>query len=454
MSPEPSSTPSRMRRLTRRQKIIGGVVAALVVAALGFVVVRSLGTETAPGAGGPGGPGGPGGGGRRAAATTVGVATAATADVPITLDALGTVTPAATVTVRPQVSGVLANVSFSEGQMVQKGQVLAQIDPRPFQATLTQAQGQLQQNQALLTSARVTLTRYETLQQQDSIAVQQVDTQRALVQQLEGAVTANRGAVQAAQLNLGFARIVAPASGRIGLRVVDAGNYIAAGDASGIAVITTVSPIDIEFTVPQAQIGPIQQRAYSGARLPVLALDTTRTQTLDTGVFSTLNNQIDGTTGTVKGKARFPNVSGALFPSQFVNIRMTLDTLKDAVTVPSTAVRQNTNASFVWIVGDDSKVSQRTVVTGPATTTTVVVTSGLKAGEKVITEGGDRLTEGALVTVAGQARPHGQGAGQGAGQGRGQGRGRGQDQRPDQNLGQNAGQNTGQNSGQAQGQGR
>ena len=441
-----------MRRLTRRQKIIGGVVAALVVAALGFVVVRSLGTETAPGAGGPGGPGGPGGGGRRAAATTVGVATAATADVPITLDALGTVTPAATVTVRPQVSGVLASVSFSEGQMVQKGQVLAQIDPRPFQATLTQAQGQLQQNQALLTSARVTLTRYETLQQQDSIAVQQVDTQRALVQQLEGAVTANRGAVQAAQLNLGFARIVAPASGRIGLRVVDAGNYIAAGDASGIAVITTVSPIDIEFTVPQAQIGPIQQRAYSGARLPVLALDTTRTQTLDTGVFSTLNNQIDGTTGTVKGKARFPNVSGALFPSQFVNIRMTLDTLKDAVTVPSTAVRQNTNASFVWIVGDDSKVSQRTVVTGPATTTTVVVTSGLKAGEKVITEGGDRLTEGALVTVAGQARPHGQGAGQG--QGRGQGRGRGQGQRSDQNLGQNAGQNTGQNSGQAQGQGR
>lgn len=433
MSPEPSSTPSRMRRLTRRQKIIGGVVAALVVAALGFVVVRSLGTETAPGAAGPGGPGG---GGRRAAATTVGVATAATADVPVTLDALGTVTPAATVTVRPQVSGVLANVYFSEGQMVQKGQVLAQIDPRPFQATLTQAQGQLQQNQAQLASARVTLTRYETLQQQDSIAVQQVDTQRALVQQLEGAVTANRGAVQAAQLNLGFARIVAPASGRIGLRVVDAGNYIAAGDAGGIAVITTVTPIDIEFTVPQAQIGPIQQRAYSGERLQVLALDTTRTQTLDTGVFSTLNNQIDGTTGTVKGKARFPNVSGALFPSQFVNIRMTLETLKDAVTVPSTAVRQNANASFVWIVGDDSKVSQRTVVTGVATTTTVVVTSGLKAGEKVITEGGDRLTQGALVTVAGQARPHGQGGQRG--QGRADGRGRGQ----------------GQNAGQAQGQGR
>lgn len=416
-----------MRQLTRRQKIIGGVIAALVVAALALVVVRSLGTETAPGAGGLGGPGGPGGGGRRAAATTVGVATATAADIPITLDALGTVTPAATVTVRPQVSGVIANVYFKEGQRVQKGQLLAQIDARPFQASLTQAQGQLQQNQALLTSARVTLGRYETLLQQDSIATQDVDTQRALVQQLEGAVTANRGAVQSASLNVGFARIIAPATGRIGLRVVDAGNYIAAGDASGLAVITTVNPIDIEFTVPQAQIGPIQKRAYSGATLPVLALDTTRTQTLDTGVFSTLNNQVDPTTGTVKGKARFPNVAGTLFPSQFVNIRMTLDTLKDAVTVPSTAVRQNANASFVWVVDADSKVAQRTVVTGPATTTTVVITSGLKLGEKVITEGGDRLTDGGTVTVAGQARPHGQGQGRGTGQGRGQGhRGQGQ----------------------------
>lgn len=415
-----------MRKLTRRQKIIGGVVAAVIVAALALVVGRSLTTQTAPGAGGPGASGGPGG--RRAAATTVGVATAVAADVPVMLDALGTVVPAATVTVRPQVSGVISNVYFKEGERVERGQVLAQIDPRPFQASLTQAQGQLQQNQAQLASARVTLARYETLLQQDSIATQEVDTQRALVQQLEGAVVANRGAVQSAQLNVGFARIVAPASGRIGLRIVDAGNYIGAGDTAGIAVITTVNPIDIEFTVPQAQIGPIQQRAYAGASLPVLALDTTRTQTLDTGVFSTLNNQIDPTTGTVKGKARFPNAAGTLFPSQFVNIRMTLDTLKDAVTVPSTAVRQNTNASFVWIVGADNKVTQRTVVTGQANTTTVVITSGLNLGEKVITEGGDRLTEGASVTVAGQAPRQGQGHGQGRGRGQGQNRGQGQGQ--------------------------
>jgi membrane fusion protein, multidrug efflux system len=418
MSPDLRPTQTRMRQLTRRQKLIGLCVVLLVVAALVVVVVRSLNTQTQPDAGGPGGgPGGPGGG-PRSAASTVGVATATTADVPVMLDAIGTVVPAGMVTVRPQVSGVISEIYFAEGQMVRKGQVLAQIDPRPFQAALTQAQGQLQQNQAQLTAARVTLARYETLLQQDSIATQEVDTQRALVQQLEGAVTAYRGAVQTAQLNVDFARIVAPASGRIGLRVIDAGNYIAAGDSSGLAVITTLSPIDVEFAVPQAQIAAIQQRAYSGARLPVLALDTTREKTLDAGVFSTLDNQISTTTGTVRGKARFPNASGALFPSQFVNVRMTLDTLRDAVTVPSTAVRQNEKTSFVWVVGADSTVSQRPVVTGAATTTTVVITSGLKAGEKVITEGGDRLTEGGKVAVAGQARPQRQGAGQRPSQGR------------------------------------
>ena len=418
MNPDIRPTQTRMRQLTRRQKLVGLGVVLLVVAALVVVVVRSLNTQTQPGAGGPGGgPGGPGGG-PRSAASTVGIAAATTADVPVMLDAIGTVVPAGLVTVRPQVSGVISEIYFTEGQMVRKGQVLAQIDPRPFQAALTQAQGQLQQNQAHLTAARVTLARYETLLQQDSIATQEVDTQRALVQQLEGAVTAYRGAVQTAQLNLGYARIVAPASGRIGLRVIDAGNYIAAGDSSGLAVITTLSPIDVEFTVPQAQIAAIQQRAYSGARLPVLALDTTREKTLDTGVFSTLDNQVSTTTGTVRGKARFPNASGALFPSQFVNIRMTLDTLRDAVTVPSTAVRQNEKTSFVWVVGADSTVSQRPVVTGVATTTPVVVTSGLKAGEKVITEGGDRLTEGGRVAVAGQARPQRQGGGQRPSQGR------------------------------------
>jgi multidrug efflux system membrane fusion protein len=388
-----------------------------VVGVLAVVVAMSLadkGGDGQQGGGGPGGPGGGGGGRRGGPASTVGVATAASADIPILIEALGTVTPAATVTVRPQVSGMITQVFFREGQLVQRGQLLAQIDSRAFQAQLTQAQGQLQQNTAQLAAARVTLTRYETLQGQDSIAGQDVDTQRALVQQLEGAVTANRGAVDAARLNLTFSRITAPVTGRIGLRVVDVGNYIGAGDSAGLAVITTTTPIDIEFTVPQDKIPAIQQRVYSGARLAVLALDRTRTTTLDTGVFSTLDNVVETTTGTVRGKARFPNVSGALFPSQFVNVRITLDTLKGAVVVPSTAVRQGTDSAFVWLVKADRTVTKRTVTTGQATTTQVVIASGLNVGDKVITEGGDRLTEGGRVTVAGAppaggARQRGQG---------------------------------------------
>jgi multidrug efflux system membrane fusion protein len=410
-SPEPHSSRPRQigpRKLTRTQKLIGTVVALIVVGLLAVVVAMSLGGDKAgdaQGGGGPGGPGGggPGGGRRGGPASTVGVATASSADIPILIEALGTVTPAATVTVRPQVSGMITQVFFREGQIVQRGQLLAQIDSRAFQAQLTQAQGQLQQNTAQLAAARVTLTRYETLQGQDSIAGQDVDTQRALVQQLEGAVTANRGAVDAARLNMTFSRITAPVTGRIGLRVVDVGNYIGAGDSAGLAVITTTTPIDIEFTVPQDKIPAIQQRVYSGARLPVLALDRTRTTTLDTGVFSTLDNVVETTTGTVRGKARFPNAAGALFPSQFVNVRITLDTLKGAVVVPSTAVRQGTDSAFVWLVKADKTVTKRAVVTGQATTTQVVISSGLNVGDKVITEGGDRLTEGGRVTVAGQA---------------------------------------------------
>lgn len=398
------------RNLTRTQKLIGTVVALIVVGLLAVVVAMSLtGDKAGDGqeGGGPGGPGGPGGGRRGGPASTVGVATAASADIPVLIEALGTVTPAATVTVRPQVSGVITQVFFREGQIVQRGQALAQIDSRAFQAQLTQAQGQLQQNTAQLAAARVTLTRYETLQGQDSIAGQDVDTQRALVQQLEGAVTANRGSVDAARLNLTFSRITAPVTGRIGLRVVDVGNYIGAGDSAGLAVITTTTPIDVEFTVPQDKIPAIQQRVYSGATLPVLALDRTRTTTLDSGTFSTLDNVVGTTTGTVRGKARFANVSGALFPSQFVNVRITLDTLKGAVVVPSTAVRQGTDAAFVWLVKADNTVTKRTIVTGQATTTQVVISSGLNVGDKVITEGGDRLTEGGKVTVAGQAPARG-----------------------------------------------
>jgi multidrug efflux system membrane fusion protein len=400
--------------MSRRARIFGGVIALAILAGIVWLAWTLMHKEPEPGAGGGfGGPGGPGGGGRRGPASTVAVATATTADLPVIIEALGTVTPAATVTVRPQVSGVITQVLFREGQMVRAGQVLVQIDPRPFQMSLLQAQGNLARDQAQLESARVTLTRYQTLLAQDSIARQEVDTQAATVKQLQGTVMTDRAAVGTAQLNVGYARIIAPVSGRVGLRVTDVGNYIGAGDTAGVAVITTVTPIDVEFTVPQDDVPRIGARTNTGATLPVTALDRTRTTTLDRGTFSTLDNLVDTGTGTVKAKARFANARGSLFPSQFVNVRLELDTVRGAIVVPATALRQGSDGSFVWLLEKDQTVTKRKVTPGPSTTTQVSVTSGLKLGDKVITEGGDRLTEGGKVQLPGQAQRTGKGQGKG-----------------------------------------
>jgi len=379
------------RRPARRVLVI--VLVLLALAAVGGLawMLTHRGGETD--AGGPGGR-------RGRPATTVGVATARVADVPITLEALGTVTPAATVTVRPQVSGVITRILFREGQMVRQGETLAVIDPRPFEMAVLQAQGQLERDQAELANARLTLQRYRTLLAQDSIARQDVDTQAALVRQLEGSITADRAAVGTARLNLGYSRVIAPVSGRVGLRVIDVGNFIAAGDANGLVVLTQVAPIDVVFTLPQDDVPRVQARAAQ-ATLPVTAFDRTRTMTLGDGVFSTLDNRIDITTGTVKAKARFPNGTGSLFPSQFVNVRMGLDTLRGVVTVPVSAVRAGNDGDFVWLLNADRTVSRRKVVRGPATVDRIVVTQGLNAGDRVITEGGDRLTDGGSVQLAG-----------------------------------------------------
>jgi len=420
---------STRRPVSRKAQIIGGAIALAVLAGVVWLAwslmhaPKTAGGEGG-GFGGPGGPGGPGGGGgRRGAASTVAVATAGQTDLPVVIEALGTVTPAATVTVRPQVSGVITQVLFKEGQMVRAGQALVQIDPRQFQMDLMQAQGNLTRDEAQLASARVTLTRYQTLLAQDSIARQEVDTQAATVKQLQGTVMADKAAAGTARLNVGYARIIAPVSGRVGLRVVDVGNYIGAGDATGVAVITTVSPIDVEFTVPQDDVPRIGARANSGAVLPVTALDRTRTTTLDKGTFSTLDNIVDTGTGTVKAKARFANAGGTLFPSQFVNVRLELDTIRGAVVVPATALRQSSDGAFVWVLNADQTVSKRKVTAGPSTTTQVSIATGLKVGEKVITEGGDRLRDGGKVQLPGQAAG-GKGKGQRAGKGKdGQGQG-------------------------------
>lgn len=325
---------------------------------------------------------------------------AKSADLPVYIEALGTVTPAANVTVQAQVSGVLTQVLFKEGQMVAKGQVLATIAPEPFQISLAQAAGARQRDEAQLEAARVTLKRYQTLLAQDSIARQDVDTQAALVKQLDGTVAIDRSAENTAKLNLGYASIKAPIAGRVGLRPIDAGNYVTPGSTGGIAVITQLAPIDVEFAVPQDRVPDIQARLREGAQLPVAAWDRTRSQRLDLGQFATLDNAVDTTTGTVKAKARFGNAASTLFPNQFVNARLLLRTVSAAVVVPVTALRHGPNGDFVYVLKEGNTVELRNVTRGEATVDLVSVSKGLHAGEQVVTEGGDRLKDGARVQTS------------------------------------------------------
>ena len=321
--------------------------------------------------------------------------------MPVVLDALGTVTPVVTVTVRPQVSGVITQILFTEGQIVKKGQLLATIDPRPFEIALQQAIGARQRDEAQRDSAKVQLGRYQTLLGQDSIARQDVDTQAALAKQLEGTLVIDRANENTARLNLGYSRIVAPLAGRVGLRTIDSGNYIGAGDATGVAVITQLTPIDVAFSVPQDRVPEIQASVASGTKLDAAAFDRTRTKKLDDGIFMTLDNQIDVQTGTVKAKARFANAGATLFPNQFVNVRLLLRSVDGAIVVPVTALRHGPNGDFVYVVGADRTVTIRTVERGVATNDVIAVTKGLAVGERVVTEGGDRLKEGAKVQLAG-----------------------------------------------------
>lgn len=360
----------------------------VVLGGVAWYLIKRSG-EPAAGRGGFGPPG-----------STVGHAVARRAELPVTIDALGTVTPLATITLKPQVGGVLTEVLYTEGQAVTKGQLLARIDPRPYEQALMQAQGTRVRDEAQLEAARVTLARYRTLLTQDSIARQDVDTQAALVKQLEGTVTTDRASEAAARLNVEYTRITAPVAGRIGLRTVDPGNTVTANAATGIAVITQMNPIDVQFAVPQDRLPEIQAQLAKGVALPVKAMDRTRSTTLDTGTFSTLDNVVDTSTGTIKGKARFGNAQTTLFPSQFVNVQMTLRTI-DAVVVPVTAVRTGPDGSYVYVINEDRTVSMRTIKRGESTVELAAITEGLEPGEKVVTEGGDRLKEGAQVVLQG-----------------------------------------------------
>ncbi|MGE3346798.1 MAG: efflux RND transporter periplasmic adaptor subunit [Ramlibacter sp.] len=394
-----TGTASPPRRVSRRATLIGTVIALLVVGGVGWLAwhLTHRDTASAPGMFGAGGARPPGARG----GTTVGVATAAQSDIPVTLEALGTVTPQATVRVRAQVSGILQQVLFKEGQTVAKGQLLAIIDPRPFELALQQGTGQRLRDEAQLEAARVTLQRYTTLLAQDSIARQDVDTQTALVKQLSATAQISRANEGTARLNLDYTRITAPIAGRVGLRTVDVGNLISSGDANGVALITQVSPIDVAFAVPQDMAATLQHSM--GAALPVKVLDRTRSIVLGTGTFAALDNQIDVQTGTVKAKARFANANLALFPSQFVNVQIQLKTVEGAVVVPVAAVRTGSNGDYVFVLKDDRTVTIRPVTRGQATVDKVQVTSGLSMGERVITEGADRLREGSRVMLPGDA---------------------------------------------------
>ncbi|MGJ3700851.1 MULTISPECIES: efflux RND transporter periplasmic adaptor subunit [Variovorax] len=386
---QPSSSPPP-RPPSRRRLWLGSLIALLLLLALGGGAWYLINRKASP-------TGGPGFGG---ATVTVGHAAAREVELPVTIDALGTVTPLATITLKAQVGGVLTEVLFTEGQTVARNQLLARIDPRPYEQALMQARGTRQRDEAQLEAARVTLARYRTLLGQDSIARQDVDTQAALVRQLEGTVTTDLAAEAAAKLNLDYTRITSPVAGRIGLRAVDAGNTVTANATTGIAVITQMNPIDVQFSVPQDRVPDIQSQLAKGEPLPVTAFDRTRAVTLDTGTFSTLDNLVDTTTGTVKAKARFGNAETTLFPSQFVNVQMLLRKVR-AVVVPVTAVRTGPNGDYVYVIDEDRKVSTRPVKRGEANAEVVAITSGLRVGENVVTEGGDRIKDGAVVQLQG-----------------------------------------------------
>jgi len=341
--------------------------------------------------------GGKRGGGDPTRATPVVAMPAKTADVNVYLNSLGTVTPLKTVTVRSRVDGELLRVLFNEGDVVKQGQLLAEIDPRPYQAALSQAEGQMTRDQALLANARIDLERYQLLLKQDSIAKQLVDTQEALVRQYMGTVTIDAGVVDNARLQVAYSRIGAPIAGRLGLRQVDAGNIVRAGDANGLVVITQLQPIAVIYTIPQDNLPAIMQLLKTGERVAVDAFDREQKVKLDSGMLLTADNQIDATTGTVRLKAQFPNDGNNLFANQFVNIRMLVEIRRGATTVPSAAVQRGAQGIYVYVVKDDNTVTLRKVQTGPTEGDATVIESGVEPGERVVIDGTDRLREGAKV---------------------------------------------------------
>jgi multidrug efflux system membrane fusion protein len=382
--------------MKRLRTLLGIGVGLVVVAAGGWYIATHSGnsaTAARQAGGGRFGAGGP--------PTTVGLATVAKGDIPIVLKALGTVTPLANVIVKTQITGQLQSVNFTEGQVVKKGDQLAQVDPRPYEVALQQAVGTLEKDKATLANARIDLARYQKLVSQESIARQQLDTQASLVNQLQATVLTDQAGVDSAKLNLTYTSIVAPTDGRIGLRLVDPGNYVTIGDATGICTITLMRPISVLFTIPEDSLPDVRKRIKSGAELQVTALDRAQKNTLGTGKLSSTDNQVDTTTGTVKLRAMFDNADEAMFPNQFVNVKLLVDTVKDAVTVPVAAIQRGQPGIYVYVVQPDDTVKIQVVEIGVTDGEKYAVTKGLKIGDQVVIDGVDRLRDGARIRKPG-----------------------------------------------------
>lgn len=329
----------------------------------------------------------------------VSVAIIKSGDMPVVLSELGTVIPVTNVTVQNRVEGYLTQVLFTEGQEVHEGDLLAVIDPRPYEAELKQYSGQLAADQAQLDEARMDNVRYQKLLRRDSIDTQTAQDQQYKVKQLEGTVEADQGLVDTYRLDIEYCHITAPVSGRVGIRAVDRGNYVTAAQSGGLAVLTQMQPISVIFTLPQDKLGMVWKRLRTAKSLPVEAWDSTDTTKLTDGAVSSLDSQIDTSTGTVRLRALFPNKDEDLFPNQFVNAHLLVDTEHDVLLAPASAIQSGPNGSFVYVVQPDSTVAVRLVRTGVSQGDTVVVTSGLKADDQVVTSGIDRLHAGAKVTI-------------------------------------------------------
>ncbi len=332
-------------------------------------------------------------------AQPVGVARAVSGDINVTLNALGSVTPLATAMVRPQVGGMLIKLNFTEGQMVKAGQTLAQIDPRPYQAALDQARGQLARDSATLANAKVDLARYQALLAQNAISQQQVATQASVVKSTEGLVVADQANVETARINLGYTNIVSPVAGRAGIHLVDIGNIVQAGQSTGIVVVTQLHPMSVLFTIPEDSVREVLARVNTGATLPVDVYDRSQTNKITSGALSAVDTVVDPSTGSVKLRALFDNQDNKLFPAQFVNIKLMVETLHNQTVVPVAAIQRGADGSFVFVVTPEKTVTQRDVKTGVQDGDNIQILSGIKPGDTVVVDGADRLRDGADVEI-------------------------------------------------------